>query len=148
MSTRRLRVSSLVALTACLALLAAPAIPQTADDAGPPPPLGQATGEQVYRQICQGCHMADGAGATGAGSYPAFRGNPNLASSRYLAVIVLNGRRNMPAFRQPERQDFFFPPTWLSDQQVADVVNYLRSEFGGIADDPITADDVAALQTP
>lgn len=142
------RVPAVVTMTLSLLLLAAPAIPQSTDDAGPPPPLGEADGEQVYRQICQGCHMPDGAGAVGGGSYPAFRGNPNLASSRYLAVIVLNGRRNMPAFRRPERQDFFFPPTWLSDQQVADVVNYMRSEFGGIADDPITADDVAALQQP
>jgi mono/diheme cytochrome c family protein len=147
MSAFRLRGAATIALAATLAMISAPAIPQSVDDSAPPP-LGQANGEQVYRQICQGCHMPDGGGAVGAGSYPAFRGNPNLASSRYLAVIVLDGRRNMPAFRRPEQQDFFFPPTWLSDQQVADVVNYLRSEFGGIADEPITAADVAALKTP
>lgn len=148
MSMLRLRTLTGIALAGLLALSSGPAIPQDPEAAISPPPLGDANGEQVYRQICQGCHMPDGEGAVGAGRYPAFRDNPNLASSRYLAVMVLDGRRNMPAFREPAQQDFFYAPTWLSDQQVADVVNYLRSNFGGIADDPITAKDVAALQQP
>jgi len=126
-------------------LLTLAAGPTIAQDAGAPP-LGDADGEQVYRQLCQGCHMPDGRGATGGGQYPAFVGNPNLASARYLAVVVLNGRRNMPAFRRPERQEFFFPPTWLSDAQVAGVVNYLRREFGGFRDAAITAEDITRLQ--
>lgn len=125
-----------------LALAWGPAPAQVADA----PPLGDAGGEQVYRQICQGCHMPDGRGATGAGAYPALVGNPRLASARYLAVVVLDGRRNMPAFRRPARQEFFFAPTWLSDEQVAGVVNYLRAEFGGITADPITAADIAELR--
>lgn len=129
-------------LAILLATACAPATAQVADA----PPLGDADGAQVYRQVCQGCHMPDGRGATGAGSYPAFVGNPRLASARYLAVVVLDGRRNMPAFRRPERQEFFFAPTWLSDAQVAGVVNYLRREFGGITAGPITAEDIAGLR--
>lgn len=137
------RQATRLALGGLLALATAPALSQ----AGDAPPLGEADGEQVYRQLCQGCHMPDGRGATGGGAYPAFVGNPNLASARYLAVVVLNGRRNMPAFRRPERQEFFFPPTWLTDAQVAGVVNYLRREFGGITDAPITAEEITRLQT-
>jgi len=143
MTTRLRRTAGLLALAALLAATPLPAHSQVGDT----PPLGDADGAQVYRQLCQGCHMPDGRGARGGGDYPAFVGNGNLASSRYLAVVVLNGRRNMPAFRRPERQDFFFAPTWLSDEQVAGVVNYLRREFGGIDDAPITAAEIAALQT-
>ena len=109
--------------------------------------LGTNSGEQIYAQICQGCHMPGGKGATGAGSYPAFVGNPNLASSRYMALTILNGRRNMPAFARSDQQ-FYFPPTWLTDQQVANVVNYIRTSFGNDYRDPITAAEVREMQPP
>ena len=109
--------------------------------------LGTNSGEQIYAQICQGCHMPDGKGATGAGSYPAFVGNPNLASSRYMALTILNGRRNMPAFARTDQQ-FYFPPTWLTEQQVANVVNYIRTSFGNDYRDPITAAEVREMLPP
>ncbi|MDB5445373.1 MAG: cytochrome c class, partial [Phenylobacterium sp.] len=36
------------------------------------------TGEQVYRVVCQACHMADAKGATGAATIPALAANPRL----------------------------------------------------------------------
>ena len=108
--------------------------------------MGSNDGGQIYQQICAGCHMADGRGAVGAGSYPAFVGNTNLSSSRYVAITILNGRRNMPAFAPPRRHEFYFPPVWLNDLQVANVVNYIRSNFGNNYPDPITAEEVRALQ--
>jgi mono/diheme cytochrome c family protein len=127
----------------------APASETDADDgiavmlaSGIPP---EASAEQIYATICQGCHMADGRGAQGAGRYPPLAGNPALASSAYVAVTILHGRRNMPAFARPRDRDFFFAPVWLTDQQVADVVNYLRTGFGNTWTDPISADQVRAL---
>ncbi|MGB0135560.1 c-type cytochrome [Dokdonella sp.] len=105
------------------------------------------SGEQIYRQICQGCHMPGGRGATGAGSYPAFAGNPALASANYVVVTVLNGRGNMPAFKPIENFEFFFGPTSLDDRQVAEVVNYIRTHFGNDYAEPVSAADVAALHT-
>jgi mono/diheme cytochrome c family protein len=105
----------------------------------------QASAEQIYATVCQGCHMADGRGAEGAGRYPPLAGNPALASSAYVAATILNGRRNMPAFARPRDRDFFFAPVWLTYQQVADVVNYLRTGFGNTWTDPISADQVRAL---
>ena len=104
-----------------------------------------ADGEQIYTQICQGCHMPGGVGAAGAGSYPALAGNPALASANFVAVTVLNGRRNMPAFKPIENFEFFFGPTSLDDHQIADVVNYVRTHFGNQFNDTISAADVAAL---
>ncbi len=132
-----------------LALMASFAAPSLADEATAPDPagmLGFTSGEQIYTQVCQGCHMPGGTGATGAGQYPAFAGNPNLASAPYVVVTILGGRRNMPAFDQDKAPGPFFPPTWLTDEQVANVVNYLRTEFGNRYPDPITAADVRALR--
>ncbi|HEV7778223.1 MAG TPA: cytochrome c [Luteibacter sp.] len=95
----------------------------------------KANGEQIFTHICQGCHMADAKGAQGAGTYPALAGNPKLASPQYPMAMVLNGRGAMPPFGR-----------LFSDEQVAGVVNYLRSHFGNHYSDTISAADVKAMR--
>jgi mono/diheme cytochrome c family protein len=111
--------------------------------------LKTANGEQVYTHICQGCHMPDGKGAQGAGRYPAFAGNPTLASAAYVATTVLYGRRDMPSFviETHNDPDMFFMRMSLSDAQIADVVNYIRTHFGNHYTDTLTTADVQALHS-
>lgn len=121
-----------------------------ADSAGiyNPAALKVANGEQIYTHICQGCHMPDGKGAEGAGRYPAFSGNPKLASAAYMAVTVLYGRHDMPSFMISAREDEeerFMRSAELSDEQIAQVINYIRTHFGNRYTGPLTANDVAAL---
>jgi mono/diheme cytochrome c family protein len=105
-----------------------------------------ADGKQVYEHICQGCHMPDGMGAVGAGFYPAFAGNPNLASAQYTAQVILIGRGNMPSFGEgnPVGEQAWFSMT-LSDEEVASVANYIRSHFGNAFEDRLTAVQVKAM---
>lgn len=109
--------------------------------------LAKASGEEIYRHVCQGCHMPDARGAQGAGAYPALAENPKLASAQYMATIVFFGRRNMPHFgAQPDLGAFeAFVVMHLDDTQIAAVVNYVRSHFGNHYTDELTAADVAAL---
>ncbi len=88
----------------------------------------QQSGEDLYRGICQGCHMPDAKGAHGAGAYPPLAGNGRLMSSPYAITVVLNGQRAMPPFGAA-----------LSDAQIADVVNYIRTHFGNHYTGPVTA---------
>jgi mono/diheme cytochrome c family protein len=92
------------------------------------------TGEAIYKGICQGCHMPDAKGAQGAGAYPALAGDKRLASSAYPALVVLRGQKAMPAFGGS-----------FSDEQVANVVNYVRSHFGNSYADTLTPETVKAL---
>ena len=110
--------------------------------------LRNVSGEDIYNQICQGCHMSHGEGAVGAGHYPKLASDPTLASWRYVALTVLQGRNNMPAFSAPSQLDWDGPTLHLSDAQVADVVNYVRSHFGNSYRDRVTGDDVAKLAHP
>jgi mono/diheme cytochrome c family protein len=87
----------------------------------------QQTGEDLFKNICQGCHMPDAKGAIGAGAYPALAGNPRLAAAIYPITVVLNGQRAMPTFGES-----------LSDEQVAAVINYVRTHFGNHYKDAIT----------
>ena len=108
--------------------------------------LSSANGEAIFHAICQGCHMPDAKGAIGAGAYPALANNPKLASPQYMAAVVLFGRHDMPSFveRPPDRKNFF-RDTMLTDEQIAEVINYVRTHFGNHYANSITAADVAAM---
>jgi mono/diheme cytochrome c family protein len=93
------------------------------------------SGEQLFANVCQGCHMPDGKGAVGAGTYPSLAGNKNLEAGGYPVYVVVRGQRAMPPFG-----------VMMSDDQVAAVVNYLRTHFGNDYPDAVTADDVKAVR--
>jgi mono/diheme cytochrome c family protein len=108
--------------------------------------LKNANGEAIFHNICQGCHMPDAKGATGAGSYPALAANPKLISSQYMAAVILFGRHDMPSFAtKPTIGEGFAGGTMLTDAQIADVINYVRTHFGNHYTDTITADDIKAM---
>jgi mono/diheme cytochrome c family protein len=102
-------------------------------------------GRQVYEHICRGCHMANAGGAVGAGRYPALAKDPALGSRQYMALTILMGRRNMPAFGAKYAVGFGGPPVTLNDAQIAAVINYVRTNFGNHYTDPITAAEVGTL---
>jgi len=97
--------------------------------------FSEPSGEQLYRRVCAACHMADAKGATGAGTYPALAGNPKLAASGYPTLVVVQGLNGMPAIG-----------SMMTDQQVADVVNYVRTHFGNKYKDAVKAADVKPLR--
>ncbi len=110
--------------------------------------LSSVGGEQIYSHICQGCHMPHGEGAVGAGHYPKLAGNERLASWQYAALTVLSGRDGMPPFGLPADQVQEIRTVHLSDAQVADVVNYVRTHFGNAYKDQVDAAQVQALPHP
>jgi mono/diheme cytochrome c family protein len=93
------------------------------------------SGEELFANACQGCHMPDARGATGAGTYPSLAADANLESSGYPVGIVVHGHRAMPPFG-----------AMMSDDQVAAVVNYLRTHFGNHYRDAVTSEDVRSVR--
>lgn len=111
--------------------------------------VDSAKGAELYGHICQGCHMPQGAGAVGAGHYPKLAGDPALASWQYVAMTVVSGRNGMPSFGVPaDGQMDGFGAAYLSDEQIADVVNYVRGHFGNKYKDKVTASQIASLPHP
>jgi mono/diheme cytochrome c family protein len=89
------------------------------------------TGEQVYREICQACHMANAEGGTGAGVVPALASNAHLADRNFMLERVLHGKGGMPAFAE-----------MLTPEQTAGVIGYVRTHFGNSYGDPVTVAEV------
>ena len=92
-------------------------------------------GEKMFRRVCSACHMADAKGAEGAGRYPALAANAKLGSAQYPTLVIVKGLNGMPAIGNQ-----------MSDQQVADVVNYIRTHFGNNYSADVKPEDVKVLR--
>jgi mono/diheme cytochrome c family protein len=94
--------------------------------------FAQKSGEALFNNVCAACHMPGGKGAAGAGIYPALANNPKLEAAGYPITVVLHGLKGMPPVGK-----------MMTDDQVAEVVNYLRTHFGNLYEDKVTAQEVA-----
>jgi len=92
--------------------------------------------------------MPGGQGAVGAGAYPKLAANKNFVSWAFVALTVLDGRNGMPPFGFPIGRGMDSGPAHLSDAQIADVVNYVRSHFGNGYKAEVTAEQISALPHP
>lgn len=136
----RARVTRIRGTLAAIAVLASTARGTYADNGGAsmsgPPRFAEQDGEQLYHLTCQGCHMPDAGGATGAGAYPALANNVRLAAAAYPVYTIIQGRKGMPSLA-----------AYLSDEQVAAVVNYVRTHFGNHYQDAVSPSLVSAART-
>ena len=103
-------------------------------------------GAAVYIDNCAACHRTDGNGYTRV--FPALAGNPVLQSEdpTSLIHIVLKGATLPATHTAPST--FTMPAfDWrLSDQEVADVVNFIRTSWGNQAGE-VKATDVKGLRS-
>ncbi|MBD8481508.1 c-type cytochrome [Pseudomonas coleopterorum] len=102
-------------------------------------------GAGVYIDNCAACHRTDGQGYTRV--FPALAGNPVLQTedASSLIHIVLAGGTLPATHTAPST--FTMPGfAWrLSDQEVADVVNFIRSSWGNRGS-TVSADDVKQMR--
>ena len=123
-----------------------PAIREAAAPTGPVDP--KVLGRRVYTRNCLVCHQATGLGITG--QFPPLAGSEwvlgqDWHGDNHLVKIVVKGLQG-PI--QVEGKTFNNAmPTWsmLTDEQIADVLTYIRSEWGNAAP-PIFADYVRAIR--
>jgi mono/diheme cytochrome c family protein len=112
------------------------AMPFVMGGSGRNAPLPLNDGKTIYEHVCQSCHMADAKGGKlSPAVYPALADNAKLAARAYPAIMVVNGLGAMPAFG-----------SLLTDEQIASVVNYLRSGFGNAYADKLSANEVRTLR--
>jgi mono/diheme cytochrome c family protein len=99
----------------------------------PPPAAQMADGEKLYKGACIACHEIDGTGAPRI--YPPLPGNANLQSADPSSTlrIILDGAETLTTPRAPNKGSMPAYAAKLSDQEIADVANYIRNSWGNAA---------------
>ncbi|WEF30049.1 cytochrome c [Klebsiella aerogenes] len=103
------------------------------------------TGAALYVDNCAACHRTDGVGYKRA--FPSLEGNPVVQTedATSLIHIILTGSTT-PAVKGAVSNLTMPSFGWrLDDQQVADVVNFIRTSWGNNAP-PVSASDVAKVR--
>jgi len=101
-------------------------------------------GSHIYADECSACHMTGGTGEPGI--IPALKQSPvvNAAKPVTLAHVVLNGGRSVGTQDAPTASAMPAFDGILNDQDVADVLTYVRNSWGNAAP-AVTADQVSKL---
>lgn len=99
-------------------------------------------GKAIYHDECSACHGGNGAGQLPL--FPALASNPAVqqASAETLVHVVLAGAQGAHTPTKPTTPAMPSFAWKLSDQQVADVVTYVRNSWGNAAP-AVSASDVA-----
>lgn len=87
-------------------------------------------GKVVYEGNCVSCHMAEGEGVEGA--FPPLAKTGRLTDKSKLVKVVLQGMRG-PIIVNGKQYDLEMIPVALRDEEVRDVLNYMRNSWGNKA---------------
>ena len=91
-----------------------------------------ANGKKIYGQYCLACHMADGGGVPNM--------NPPLSKTSYvlgdktrLIKVILNGLATGEEIDGETYTNVMPAHNFLKDQEIADVLSFVRNSFGNKA---------------
>jgi mono/diheme cytochrome c family protein len=102
-------------------------------------------GKEAYTMYCQNCHMEDGQGMPET--------NPPLAKADYLKKpaktligIVLKGQSDEVVVNGKKYNTMMPAQDYLTDDQIADVLNYVRNSWGNKISGAVTPAMVKGLR--
>ncbi|MCK0136081.1 PQQ-dependent sugar dehydrogenase [Arenibacter sp. S6351L] len=91
-------------------------------------------GEMHYRQYCSSCHKSNGEGV--AGIFPSLTNSEKVKGSKEELInlalygITVNMKKKLGSLYDQSMPGFHF----LSDEEVAETLTYIRQQFGGDAE--------------
>jgi len=138
---RRFRI--LFALGGGLFVLATALMSQAGKPAQGPSAAQMTRGKQVYLEQCLACHQVDGLGVQGMNP-PLVKTKQVLGDKAALVKIVLNGMPGVEIGGE-DYNGVMAPHPDLTDQQIADVLTYVRNSFGNKAS-AVTAAQVKTVR--
>lgn len=104
-------------------------------------------GKKIFSANCAVCHQPNGLGAAGQG-YPPLAGSEWVTgSTKRLGMIILKGLQG-PITVKGQQYGTTVMQAWdttLNDKKIADVMTYIRQEWGNKAG-PVSPEGVAALR--
>jgi nitrite reductase (NO-forming) len=84
-------------------------------------------GKEVYIQYCQNCHMENGEGLEGV--YPPVAKTNYLKNTKKIIDIILKGQFGEVTVNGQKYNTDMPAQDYLTDEQIADVLTYIRSNW-------------------
>ena len=100
-------------------------------------------GKKVYTKYCNACHMSSGMGV--ASVFPPLTPNEFIEDKQKIIDIVLHGMKGKIEVDGETYNGLMTPHSHLTNQEIADVISYVRSSFGNQLE-PVTAEEVQAAR--
>jgi nitrite reductase (NO-forming) len=120
--------------------------PQEAQEKEPSPELkaSMAKGKVIYESYCLSCHMENGEGIPA--TFPPLAKSDYLMADRERSIHqVIFGLEGEIVVNE-ETYDGLMPASGLEDEQVAQVLNYVRNSWGNKDLKIITTEEVAKVR--
>jgi len=112
----------------------------------PSAPVGKEhPGKAVYTQYCLTCHQSDGSGVPGMHP-PLSTGSWVGKDSKELIAIMMKGLSGKIEVNGEVYKNFMPSHAQLTDEQLADVLSYVRSSFGNNFE-PVTPEMVKKVRS-
>ena len=100
-------------------------------------------GEIIYSDMCITCHLADGKGVLKA--FPPLAGSDYLKANQTKSIIGIKNGISGEIVVNGVTYNNVMAPLGLSDDEVADVMNYINNSWGNDIDNFVTPDKVSKL---
>lgn len=101
-------------------------------------------GKEIYNNLCATCHLPSGKGI--AGSFPPLDGSNWLKEKRKESIHAVKYGLNGPIEVNGEKYNNVMAPMGLTDQEVADVLNYAMNSWSNTNDNPVTIEEVESVK--
>ncbi len=98
------------------------------------------SGKEIYADFCIQCHMADGKGDLK--NFPTLDGSNWLSDKITQSIYAVKFGQTGPIVVNGKKFNNAMPPMGLSNQEVADVMNYIRNSWSNKHNKMITLSQV------
>lgn len=103
-----------------------------------------ARGKEVYTDFCMQCHLATGKG--NGTTFPPLDGSDWLKKKRSESIhAVKYGQKGEITVNQ-KKFNMMMPPMGLSNEEVADVMNYIMNSWSNKTTKMVTVQEVASIK--
>lgn len=103
-----------------------------------------ARGSEIYNNLCVVCHMSEGQGIPNL--YPPLNKSNWLTEKRTAVIHAVKYGLQGPIEVNGVSYNSVMAPLGLSDQEVADVLNYVFTAWDNNVTPPVTVEEVAVVE--
>jgi mono/diheme cytochrome c family protein len=101
-------------------------------------------GTELYNSFCASCHLSNGEGIKGV--FPPLTNSDWLKEKEEKSIHAIKFGINGPIVVNGVEYDNLMPDLGLSDAEIADVMNYINNAWGNDFGEPVTEEEVAAIE--